>query len=175
MPPARGWWLGLEGTRSYRIGLARVLQAAGLTVVEIERPGRGERRRGKSDPIDAHLAALHALRLDADRLPTPRADGDGEALRILLGAPGTHHSQDSDDQSPTRVAAHRRRRRPSAVPRRADLRPARCPSRAAAAVSTKPANTPSGAPRPAASPSPSAGSSENSPITSGISPTWSPT
>jgi transposase len=78
--------VGLEGTRSYRIGLARVLQAAGLTVVEIERPRRGERRRGKSDPIDAHLAALHALRLDADRLPTPRADGDREALRILLGA-----------------------------------------------------------------------------------------
>jgi transposase len=73
--------VGLEGTRSYGIGLARVLQAAGLTVVEIERPRRGERRRGKSDPIDAHLAALHALRLDADRLPTPRADGDREAAR----------------------------------------------------------------------------------------------
>jgi len=27
-----------------------------------------------------------ALRLDADRLPTPRADGDREALRILLSA-----------------------------------------------------------------------------------------
>jgi transposase len=78
--------VALEGTRSYGIGLARALRAAGLTVVEIERPRRGERRRGKSDPIDARLAALHALRLDADRLPTPRADGDREALRILLGA-----------------------------------------------------------------------------------------
>jgi transposase len=29
---------------------------------------------------------LAALRLDADRLPAPRADGDREALRILLGA-----------------------------------------------------------------------------------------
>jgi transposase len=29
---------------------------------------------------------LAALRLDADRLPMPRADGDREALRILLGA-----------------------------------------------------------------------------------------
>jgi transposase len=29
---------------------------------------------------------LAALRLDADRLPIPRADGDREALRILLGA-----------------------------------------------------------------------------------------
>jgi hypothetical protein len=41
------------------------------------------RGKGKSDPIDAHLAAL---RLDADQLPAPRADGDREALRILLGA-----------------------------------------------------------------------------------------
>jgi transposase len=78
--------VALEGTRSYGVGLARALQAAGLPVVESERPRRGERRRGKSDPIDARLAALHALRLDADRLPTPRADGDREALRILLGA-----------------------------------------------------------------------------------------
>jgi transposase len=78
--------VALEGTRSYGVGLARALQAAGLPVVEIERPRRRERRRGKSDPIDARLAALHALRLDADRLPTPRADGDREALRILLGA-----------------------------------------------------------------------------------------
>ena len=78
--------VGLEGTRSYGIGLARALQSAGLVVVEVERPRRPDRRRGKSDPIDAHLAALHVLRLDADRLPTPRADGDREALRILLGA-----------------------------------------------------------------------------------------
>jgi transposase len=78
--------VALEGTRSYGVGLARALDAAGLTVIETERPRRGDRRRGKTDPIDARLAALHALRLDADRLPTPRADGDREALRILLGA-----------------------------------------------------------------------------------------
>jgi transposase len=78
--------VALEGTRSYGVELARALQAAGLPVVESERPRRRERRGGKSDPIDARLAAVHALRLDADRLPTPRADGDREALRILLGA-----------------------------------------------------------------------------------------
>ncbi|WP_262285834.1 IS110 family transposase [Micromonospora sp. MA102] len=78
--------VALEGTRSYGIGLARALATAGLMVVEVERPRRAERRRGKSDPIDARLAALHALRLDAQRLPTPRADGDREALRILLSA-----------------------------------------------------------------------------------------
>jgi transposase len=76
----------LEGTRSYGIGLARALDAAGLTVVEVECPRRRGRRRGKSDPIDAHLAATAALALDAAKLPVPRADGDREALRILLGA-----------------------------------------------------------------------------------------
>jgi transposase len=78
--------VGLEGTRSYGIGLARAVRAAGLPVVEVERPRRADRRRGKSDPIDANLAALQVLRMDADRLPTPRADGDREALRILLSA-----------------------------------------------------------------------------------------
>src|SRR5918912_128744 len=78
--------VALEGTRSYGIGLARAVQAAGLTVIEVARPRREERRRGKSDPIDAHMAVLHALRMPADRLPSPRADGDREALRILLAA-----------------------------------------------------------------------------------------
>jgi transposase len=79
--------VGLEGTRSYGIGLARALRAAGLAVVEVERPKRETRRgRGKSDPIDAHLAVLAVLRMPTDRLPTPRADGDREALRILLTA-----------------------------------------------------------------------------------------
>jgi transposase len=76
----------LEGTRSYGVGLARAVTAAGLRVIEVERPRRAERRRGKSDPIDAHLAVLSALRMRADRLPAPRADGAREALRILLGA-----------------------------------------------------------------------------------------
>ena len=79
--------VSIEGTRSYGVGLARAAAAAGLVVLECEQPHRKARRgRGKSDPIDAHLAVLAALRLDADRLPTPRADGDREALRILLGA-----------------------------------------------------------------------------------------
>ncbi|QRP43084.1 transposase [Amycolatopsis sp. FDAARGOS 1241] len=76
----------VEGSRSYGVGLARALNAAGVLVLEIEQPRGHERRRGKSDAIDAHLAAIHALRLDTDKLPTPRADGDREALRILLTA-----------------------------------------------------------------------------------------
>ena len=79
--------IGLEGTRSYGIGLARALTAAGLPVVEVERPSRTDRRgRGKSDPIDAHHAATAVLRMDPRKLPTPRMDGDREALRILLCA-----------------------------------------------------------------------------------------
>jgi transposase len=79
--------IAIEGSRSYGIGLARAAAAAGHLVVEVERPARAQRRqRGKSDPIDPHLAVLAALRLDVDRLPVPRADGDREALRILLGA-----------------------------------------------------------------------------------------
>jgi transposase len=78
--------VGLEGTRSYGIGLARALTAAGVAVVEVERSLRAKRRRGKSDAIDARRAAEHVLRMDAERLPTPRADGIREALRILLSA-----------------------------------------------------------------------------------------
>ncbi|MFD4195569.1 IS110 family RNA-guided transposase [Amycolatopsis thermoflava] len=77
----------IEGTRSYGRGLARTLTTAGLTVIECEQPNRKARRgKGKSDQIDAHLAVLAALQQPADRLPTPRADGDREALRILLCA-----------------------------------------------------------------------------------------
>lgn len=75
--------LALEGTRSYGIGLARAVQAAGWWVVEAERPRR-VRGRGKSDALDAHTAALQALRCDVGQLSSPRADGDREALRILL-------------------------------------------------------------------------------------------
>jgi transposase len=79
--------VSIEGSRSYGIGLARALAAAGLLVLECEQPSRRQRRgKGKSDPIDAHLAVLAALRLETGRLPVPRADGDREALRILLVA-----------------------------------------------------------------------------------------
>jgi transposase len=77
----------IEGTRSYGAGLSRAAAAAGLVVIECEQPTRKTRRgKGKSDPIDAHLAVLTALQPGAGKLPTPRADGDREALRILLCA-----------------------------------------------------------------------------------------
>jgi transposase len=77
----------IEGTRCYGIGLARAVARLGAPVIEVERPARARRRgRGKTDAIDAELAARTALGLDAAKLPTPRCDGDREALRILLVA-----------------------------------------------------------------------------------------
>jgi hypothetical protein len=79
--------VAIEGARSYGIGLARAAAAAGLRVFECGQPARAARHGAASPtPIDAHLAVLYALRLDADRLPQPRADGNREALRILLAA-----------------------------------------------------------------------------------------
>jgi transposase len=77
--------VGLEGTRSYGIGLARALNGAGYAVVEVEQPSRKARRgKGKSDPIDAHHAVRSVLAMNPEKLPALRADGDREALRILL-------------------------------------------------------------------------------------------
>ena len=43
---------GVEGTGSYGAGLARYLAAAGVRVVEVDRPDRqGRHRQGKSDPL----------------------------------------------------------------------------------------------------------------------------
>jgi transposase len=54
--------VSIEGTRSFGVGLARAVAAAGLIVIECEQPNRKARRgKGKSDPIDAHLAVLAAL------------------------------------------------------------------------------------------------------------------
>ena len=79
--------VSMEGTRSYGVGLARAAATAGFAVIEAEQPIRKHRRgKDKSDRIDAHLAVLYALGLDANKLPTPRCDGDREALRILLCA-----------------------------------------------------------------------------------------
>jgi transposase len=87
LAPGRRVAVLIEGSRSYVIGLARTLTAAGLLVIECGQPARRQRRgKGKSDAIDAHLAVLAGLRMDASRVPALRADGDREALRILLGA-----------------------------------------------------------------------------------------
>jgi transposase len=72
----------IEGCGSYGAGLARFLEAAGLEVWECERPRRRERRRGKSDLIDAALAARRLLA--GEGLSRPRGGGRRDDLRLLL-------------------------------------------------------------------------------------------
>ncbi len=54
--------VGVEGTGAYGAGLARHLVGASVTVIEVDRPNRQQRRRhGKSDQLDAIEAARAAL------------------------------------------------------------------------------------------------------------------
>lgn len=76
--------VGIEGTNSYGAGLARFLTAAGVTIREVIRPKRAQRRRGKSDPIDAYAAAAQAL-AEPDALPIAKTtDGPVEQIRVLM-------------------------------------------------------------------------------------------
>jgi transposase len=72
----------LEGAGSYGAGLVRFLERAGFAVYECERPRRQERRRGKSDLIDAALAARRLVA--GEGLSIPRGGGRREELRLLL-------------------------------------------------------------------------------------------
>lgn len=76
----------VEGTGSYGAGLTRFLQAKGQYVVEATRPKRDDaavrRSRGKSDAIDALLAAQRLHRLELQISPKSRV-GDVECLRML--------------------------------------------------------------------------------------------
>jgi transposase len=78
--------VGVEGTGSYGVGLARYLYNEGIVVVEVDRPNRQIRRRlGKSDPIDAISAARAALSGTASVTPKLR-NGPVEQIRVLLVA-----------------------------------------------------------------------------------------
>jgi transposase len=72
----------IEGAGSYGVGLARFLAAAGLLVYESERPQRRQRRQGKSDLIDAALAAGRLL--SGEGLGQLRGLGRDDDLRLLL-------------------------------------------------------------------------------------------
>lgn len=75
--------VGIEGTGSYGSGLARHMAAAGITVIEVDRPNRANRRRrGKSDPIDAEAAARAVLAGTATGTPKSHS-GAVESLRVL--------------------------------------------------------------------------------------------
>jgi transposase len=75
--------VGVEGTGSYGAGICRQLSAAGIEVVEVNRPDRSQRRRrGKSDALDAAAAAEAARTGNRTAIPKSR-DGQVEALRVL--------------------------------------------------------------------------------------------
>jgi transposase len=77
--------VGIEGAGSFGAGLCEHLLASGISVVEVERPKRAARRRGgKSDRIDALLAAKRVLA--GDGLAQPRRGGTRQALAALLVA-----------------------------------------------------------------------------------------
>jgi transposase len=72
----------VEGCGCYGAGLARFLELAGVPVWECERPRRRDRRRGKSDLIDAAVAGRRLLA--GEGLSVPRGGGRREDLRLLL-------------------------------------------------------------------------------------------
>lgn len=78
--------IGVEGTGSWGVGLARFLGGQGVEVVEVDRPNRQQRRKvGKSDPTDAVSAARAALSGEASVIPKGR-NGSVEQMRVLLVA-----------------------------------------------------------------------------------------
>jgi transposase len=72
----------IEGTASYGAGLLSAVVDAGHPVYEVARPERQERQAGKSDPIDAELAAGKLL--SGRGLSVPRGGGQRDQLRVLL-------------------------------------------------------------------------------------------
>lgn len=86
--------VGIEGSGSYGAGVTRHLNEAGVSVYEVDRPDRADRRRrGKSDTLDAEMAARAVL--SGRRLSHPKGkEGKVEALRVLrLTRAGAVHSR----------------------------------------------------------------------------------
>jgi transposase len=74
--------IGVESTGSYGAGLTTHLLAAGIDVIEVNRPERSTRaRQGKSDPIDAESAARQVLAGTATARPKLKT-GVVEAIRV---------------------------------------------------------------------------------------------
>ena len=75
--------VGVEQTGTYGAGLTRALSAGGALVVEVNQPDPVVRAmRGKSDPIDAYMAAQAVRSGRASTVPKDR-DGVIEAIRLL--------------------------------------------------------------------------------------------
>jgi transposase len=78
--------VAVESTGSYAAGLVRHLREHQVSVVEVNQPHPHARRRvGKSDPIDAELAARLFLSGTATAIPK-QTDGIVESIRMLRAA-----------------------------------------------------------------------------------------
>jgi transposase len=78
--------IAVESTGSYASGLVRYLHRRRVQVVEVNRPHAHTRRRvGKSDPIDAEMAARQLLAGKATAMPK-QTDGIVESIRLLRAA-----------------------------------------------------------------------------------------
>lgn len=78
--------VAVEGTGSYGARLHEQLTAEHIAVTEARPPKRTDRRKGKSDPIDAEAAARSVLHVDEQELAQPRRGQIRSALRVLLTA-----------------------------------------------------------------------------------------
>lgn len=76
--------IGIEGTNSYGAGLARFLTGAGVAIREVIRPKRAQRRRGKSDPMDAYAAAQQVLAEPETLTIAKTSAGPVEQIRVLM-------------------------------------------------------------------------------------------
>jgi transposase len=78
--------IAVESTGSYAAALVRYLREHAVRVVEVNQPhAHTRRRRGKSDPIDAEMAARLFLAGKAEAVPK-RTDGIVESIRLLRAA-----------------------------------------------------------------------------------------
>ena len=74
----------VEGTGSFGRGLTRFLSGRGEQVLEVGHLRRERRSGGKTDALDAVRAARSLL--GGERLATPRAGGERQALQALVAA-----------------------------------------------------------------------------------------
>jgi transposase len=78
--------VAIESTGSYAAALVRYLREHGVRILEVNQPhAHTRRRRGKSDPIDAEMAARLALSGKATTIPK-QTDGIVESIRLLRAA-----------------------------------------------------------------------------------------
>jgi transposase len=115
--------VGIEGAGSYGAGLCEHLQYNGFEVFEVDRPKRRERRTGKSDRLDALLAAKKVL--TDDGLSTPR--GHGKRVALLVAERLT---RGVSDRSASAFKRRRGSRRRSAKPAHSSTSRAACDSAA---------------------------------------------